>query len=177
MPIPPLTDSEKALVESCIGLAYSLARDYARKFPWKARLVGDADDLTQAAILGISAAARKFDPSRGFKFTTYCFDYARAGILAAVKASEKQRRGLVDLADIDPAAAEPDGLDPDAREAVGRAVQELRERRRDVIQGRFYREQTLEGLAEDMNITHERVRQIETAALAELQTVLGRFDL
>ena len=56
-----------ALVESNIGLAMSLANRFAR---------GDSiDDVRQAALEGLVRAARRFDPDRGVRFSTYATAY------------------------------------------------------------------------------------------------------
>ena len=61
----------RALVSSCIGLAYQIAGEYRR-----ARV--EDEDLHQDAFLGLCLAAERFDPGRGFQFSTYAADWIRA---------------------------------------------------------------------------------------------------
>jgi RNA polymerase sigma factor (sigma-70 family) len=60
------------------GLAVAFARDMARRYP-----DAELDDLAQLARLGIAEAARRFDPSRGCKFSTYAWIWARAEVTNA----------------------------------------------------------------------------------------------
>ena len=59
----PLPDVA-TLVESNIGLAVALARRYGRHRD-------SMDDVRQAALEGLVRAARRFDPDRGVRFSTY----------------------------------------------------------------------------------------------------------
>ena len=49
------------------------------------------------------------------------------------------------------------------------AIAELDEREQEVINGRYFREKTFEELSQDMNISRERVRQVEARALRHLR--------
>ncbi len=49
-----------------VGLAYDALWSY---FPWLA----EDDDAKQEALLGLWKAIQRFDPSKGFKFSTYAF--------------------------------------------------------------------------------------------------------
>jgi RNA polymerase sigma factor (sigma-70 family) len=63
----PLTAAERELVDRYRGLASTAARR-----AWvRAHRIPDINDLNQAAMLGLCEAARMFDPSRGFRFSTY----------------------------------------------------------------------------------------------------------
>jgi RNA polymerase primary sigma factor len=67
-----------ALILSNTRLAAALAR---RKQTYPAL---DGEDLLQEAILGLLRAAEKFDPSKGFKFSTYATWWVRQAISRAV---------------------------------------------------------------------------------------------
>ena len=60
------------LVEHNIRLVYSIARRYARHAP--------VLDLVQEGCIGLMRAAEKFDPERGFKFSTYATWWIRQAI-------------------------------------------------------------------------------------------------
>ena len=59
-----------------------LVINIALKFP---TTVLDIDDLVQEGILGLVSAARKFDPARGNRFTTYAWYWIRQGILRGME--------------------------------------------------------------------------------------------
>lgn len=69
--------ADNALVTSNAGLVRAIA----------ARFVGrgvDWDDLVQEGTLGLMRAAEKFDPERGFRFSTYAHWWIRQGIQRAI---------------------------------------------------------------------------------------------
>jgi hypothetical protein len=43
------------------------------------------EDITQEALLGLLEAARRFDPDRGVKFTTYCYPWIMKFVLGFVE--------------------------------------------------------------------------------------------
>ncbi len=66
------------LVEANLGLVRSIAYRFSRK-------VGvDLDDLVQAGSVGLMRAAEKFDPDRGFRFSTYASYWIERAISRAV---------------------------------------------------------------------------------------------
>lgn len=60
----------------------------------------------------------------------------------------------------------------DATEALREAILKLDERSQDIINSRWYTETSLKVLAEKYDISLERVRQIEAAAIKKLKTLL-----
>ena len=65
------------LVEANLGLVRSIANRFSRK-------VGvDFDDLVQAGSVGLMRAAEKFDPDRGFRFSTYASRWIEQAISRA----------------------------------------------------------------------------------------------
>ena len=58
------SEEAAALVERYSGLARSIALRYARG-------QHDADDLVQVAMFGLLQALRRFDPERGYEFSTF----------------------------------------------------------------------------------------------------------
>ena len=59
--------------------------------------------------------------------------------------------------------------------AIDRALQELTPREREVISGRFFAgvSKTLQDVGDELGITRERVRQLESNALKKLHKILG----
>lgn len=71
--LPPLTDDQRAMVEANTGLiAFVLNR---RRTP-----VSEWDDAFQDGVFGLMRAAQKFDPDRGFQFSTYAVTWIRQAV-------------------------------------------------------------------------------------------------
>ncbi len=61
---PCLPEDEGRLIEENMGLVKSVARRFlGRGCEW--------EDLVQLGVMGMMKAARRFDPARGFQFTTF----------------------------------------------------------------------------------------------------------
>lgn len=69
------------LIVECQGLVRSIAWKIHRKLP---RTI-DLDDLISYGNLGLTYAARDFDPARGYSFTTYAYHRIRGSILDGLK--------------------------------------------------------------------------------------------
>ena len=205
-------------------------------------------DLAEEGNLGLIHALEKFDPERGFRFSTYATWWIRQNIERAVMNQARTirlpvhvikelnqvmralRQGepsdgssvrleriaeqlgrpvdavreLITLSehaasldaplDIDPSLsigeslADPNAAPPDTNihsEEVGRLVREwidqLTDKQRFVIRHRYGFDdgqiRTLEQLAGELDLTRERVRQIQLEALAQLRRILDRHGL
>lgn len=71
--IRKLTDDERETVGRNLGLVYTIAATMGLG----GRLT---DDVIQAGTLGLMRAAQKYDPARGFAFSTYAAYWIRQGI-------------------------------------------------------------------------------------------------
>lgn len=176
----PLTPTEQALVAANTGLAYSIVRKRFPSSPFH-------DDLIQEALLGIMEAARRFDPERGCRFSTYATWRIRA------KLSEHHRRRRVRLK-VDGASSfdDPDGplepIDPNAvqpfevaadqeafeldADRLHNALAGLQPRERDILWRRA-RGETLKMIGDYLRISKERVRQLESRALGKARKAVG----
>jgi len=79
------TDARNELVIANSGLAHQFARREARRYDFV-----DLDDLTQEAFIGLMRACDKFDPSLGYRFTTYCCYWIRAKISRRIMVLTKE---------------------------------------------------------------------------------------
>jgi RNA polymerase sigma factor (sigma-70 family) len=82
---------EEALLRANLGLA----RKVANQFRHRGSLVGlEWGDLYSVAQLALLKASRRFDPSRGFQFSTYVVNCMVGETIRALDIAEGQRRGI-----------------------------------------------------------------------------------
>ena len=66
------------IIEDNLGLVYKMARKYSS-------CALEVGDLVQEGSFGLMKAAEKYDPSLGFRFSTYAMWWIRAAIQRAIK--------------------------------------------------------------------------------------------
>ena len=158
------TQAANYLCDRYRPLAFKIASDYrGNGVP--------LDDLRSAALLGLTIASRKFDPTIG-AFGPYAKPWIKGELTRLFKpTADAMAFGRVQSLDVPVAESEIQALDlqPDDREPpVLLNVSDLSEKERTVLVGRS-RGETLSELGSELGVTQERVRQIEAKATQKVQ--------
>jgi RNA polymerase primary sigma factor len=229
--------ARERMIEANLRLVVSIARHYnCRGMTF--------EDVVQEGILGLMAAINKFDPTKGFRFSTYATYWIRQAIVRAIEkqsrmirlptyayhAVGKLERSQMTLQDrlgrqptseelasettlsvstvnallqsiqepvsldvllgeaedytlgdlqLDADAADPEerALQASDRENLARILEVLKPKERAVIENRYGlrdgRVHSLKELAEELNMSREGIRHIETRALRKLRHAVG----
>jgi RNA polymerase sigma factor (sigma-70 family) len=99
---------------------------------WAARRGVDFDDLVQEAALAVVRVAQRFDPAKGFTFSTYAYTSVEWTLIREIRRHQSMH-GLPGAFD----RPAPEGLDADAAEEVNRLLARLPERDRFAVVRRF----------------------------------------
>lgn len=155
-----LSDKEtNHLCEMYLPLAYKVATDYAGRGI-------DLDDLRSAGISGLVRASRKFDPERGVPFGAYAKHWIKGEIIALFKKAARNPIARADSIEEwnKQRVSECDEIVP----ALSLDLSKLTSKERTVIEARSA-EQSLQSVGEELGLSAERVRQIETKAANKLR--------
>ena len=152
--------------------------------------VNDVDfgDLISEGNMALLRAVEKFDPARGFKFSTYACRAILKGFSRSAVKSNRYRSMFP--TEFDPAMERSNEMDvrrqsvakdavEDLQEIIERNSAELTDVERRVIEARFAvnrpedtQAMTLAEVGEVIGVTKERVRQIQNRALEKLRSTL-----
>lgn len=169
---------------------WSVIRDYIvrRNFPLIYSMMArfrsadlDRDDLLSEAMYGLVQAAERFDPWRGFRFSTYaCHAIRRSMTRGNRRASAYRRRFPVQYdASFERPYHPEEGRDlyvERLQRALDRNLGELTDLESRILASRFppgnRRRSTLQEIGEAVGLSKERVRQLQNSALNKLREVL-----
>ena len=148
------------------------------------------DELMSESHETVLRAVGKFDPDRGFRFSTYLTHAVRRHLLRFLQRRQRDRQRTFSAPD---ETALPETrrwtLEYEQRikrniDDVERLLMELSPRDRYVIRSRFgwgreFEPRTLQEIAEELGVTRERVRQLEQRGLKKLTelAIAGKMEL
>ena len=171
-----LTAAQQEVVAENRGLVYQML--YKRGYQKWSPCFEELESLCMEALM---RAARKFDPSRGVRFSTFACRAILNEITRWGKRYAKREAGMQgyvgqvragwlstrrDAAVTDP---ERERVEGDLRDAILRGMADCSPREQKVLRMRFWEGMKLRQMAPVLHLTRERIRQIQAEALARMR--------
>lgn len=132
------------------------------------------DDLMQEGMLGLWEAMQRYDPSKGAKLTTYAAFWIKKRIIDALNKEHKHHLNSSELNEDITASNEPENY---SREEKLKFPDNMPKEEKIVLSLSFEEQLTLNEIAEKLNITREKCRQLKEKGLRRLKSTISPFSL
>lgn len=166
------------LVEDNIGLAHYVAHEYEN--------CGiEYEDLASVAVVGLVKAAKEFDASLGYKFSTFATKYARGEILNYIRSF---RKSVSAVSFEQPIVEDATGItvedviedDNDwtekfiEHEDLQRAMNELSAREKVLIEMKYFSGMKQKEIARKMGLSKSRCALLTKKAIEKMRTAMTK---
>lgn len=172
---------ENELVEKNMGLVYYIARSFQKSTTGGI----EYDDLVQEGMVGLVKAARTFDESRGFLFSTYAGNCIQKEILAYMKRQRKHKRSISINQDI--RGTDGDGAPMEEilgysqkeyenvwkRDLLERCIRSLNQSQREIVLLYYGKGLKQKEIAKQLGISQGQVCRIIKRCLEKMRKILG----
>jgi RNA polymerase sigma factor (sigma-70 family) len=163
------------LIRANLRLVVSVAKKFVEASNQLSELISDGN-------ISLMRAVEKFDADRGFKFSTYATYAIRRNFFRTIIQARKERQRYVsgddDLLKLSAAGPEEQQISEpqfvQLKNWLGKLLSQLSPREQLIMSLRFGLDknsepQTLQDIAKSMGVCKERVRQLQSRAMAKLQ--------
>lgn len=158
-----LTVDEERLVEENLPLVQHIVNRMTQRFP----ATFSRDDLVQAGALGLTEAATRFDPDRGYAFSTFAGRRIEGAVLDALRSDDwaarsvrRSERRMVRTAEALAATLGREPMDQELSAAMKMELDDLHKLKADLARTRV---ESLHG-SRRPGIADDEVREIDVAA-------------
>lgn len=134
----------------------------------------NVDMLKSVGFVALMRAVDRFDPWKGYRFCTY----ATRSILHAYNNSARKfnRPPMLDVTEVDVPEKIEDDQESFLLDRIFSAMEKanLSEREKKILDRRYFKQLILHDVAEEFDLSKERVRQIQMIALEKIKEVLDK---
>ena len=152
--------NKEKIATEYLPLVKSIANKYAH-------LGVPIEDIIQEGLIGLLEAEKKFDETKGTKLSTYATFWIKKKILESIEKEKKSSLYSVSLDD----SVQENKLQTEIKtESKKISIPDnFPNIEKKILQLLFYEEKTLKEIAEILNISRERTRQLKEKALRRLR--------
>jgi len=157
------TALRQRIIEENINLVYAIAKQRFRRI--------DPDELIGVGCEGLMRAVDRFDPERGYEFSTYASRAIWSHMLRSLTSKARP------TAELFCGLSVPErGGDRLLAQEVAELIGALPDRQRRAVWLRFWRDAKLEDIGKDLGISKERARQLIVHGVTRLREMYGNAD-
>ncbi len=145
-------------IEKHLPLIKSIANKYAH-------LGVPIEDLIQEGLIGLLEAEKKFDETKGTKFSTYATFWIKKKILESI---EKEKKSSLDSIKLTEESVETKEDELKTSQHL-KLPQNMPDIERKILLMLYEEQLTLKEIAQELKISRERVRQLKEKALRRMR--------